>query len=68
MQFDREYLRPFLTYRSYTRGDQLVEQYDELTALAEKERNQKKTSRSDNLLENAWFIFEINLLSKELFK
>jgi hypothetical protein len=38
IQIDRDYLQPFLTYRSNSRGDQLVEKYGKLTALAEKER------------------------------
>jgi hypothetical protein len=38
MQMDREFVQPFLTVRSNSRGDKLVEQYGELTKLAEKER------------------------------
>lgn len=40
-QADRDYVQPFLTTKSSSRGEQLVEKYGELSALVDQERREQ---------------------------
>ncbi|KAI6182893.1 Sodium/hydrogen exchanger [Aphelenchoides bicaudatus] len=52
LQLDREYIQPFLTHKENLRGDNLIEQYGELSALAEKERQAEAKNKTSMLLAN----------------
>ncbi|CAD5215203.1 unnamed protein product [Bursaphelenchus xylophilus] len=51
-EVDRDYVQPFLTVKSSSRGEQLVEKYDELSAMVDKERQQsnRKANRQSSLI------------------